>query len=130
MNCNLKQVNHLLLPSNKESFEQGNIFTSVCHSLLSTGGEQVYLQGDLHLGGLHLGNSASRGSASRGVCIQGVGQTLTPRALQGMVNNWAVSILLEYILEYPCSPPVDRRNDIRLWNTQKEMLTLFFGLLM
>ena len=87
--------------------------------LLSTGGEQVYLQGGLHLGGLHLGKSASRGSASRGVCIQGFGQTLTSRALQGMVNKWAVRILLEYILEYPCSPPVDRRNDIRLWNTHE-----------
>ena len=66
------------ITAGKQSLGQGNVFTSVCHSV-HTGGESVSRRG-LHPGGSASGDLHPGGSAPRGqVCIRrGVGQTPSP----------------------------------------------------
>ena len=88
-----------IITARKRSLGQGNVFTSVRHSVHGgwTASRVVCIQR-----GLHTGGSASRGVCiqclhPRGVCLQGwVGQT--PQELWDTVNKQAVRILLECIL--------------------------------
>ena len=130
MNCNLKQVNHFLLPSNKQSFGQGNIFTSICHSFCPQEGSRstykgaciwvVCIWGSLHPGGLHPGGSASRG-LDRPSPLEHYRVWSTSGQYASYWNtfwNTHAPLLWTEGMTYACGIPM------------KERLTLFFGLLM
>ena len=71
------KIHLCLVTAHKQSLGQGNVFTSVCHSVRKGGSESAW-------GGR--GGSASMGMAR------------PPPALQDMVKKWTVHILLECIL--------------------------------
>ena len=105
-------IRHIITAS-KRSLGQGNVFTSVCHSVhrgRSALGGGVCIQGVLHQEGcLHSGGAASRGGMHRaggGVSASsGVGQSPPPhQILRETVNEWAARILLECILGFGIVP--------------------------